>query len=109
MRAQLITAEQYRPCGVVHIYSHDKALVAVRTFRYKAMDATYMADLMQCVDKLATSCRIKEPGYEHQRGNFAQIRIGWNHGMGEGENVSLLPTLSFFHPRSNASPRCHTA
>src|SRR6266849_2302293 len=109
MRAQPIVTERYRPGGVVRVYGRDKALVAVRTFRHKAMDAMYMVDLMQCVDKLATSCGIKEPGYQHQRGNFAQIRIGWNHGMGEGENVSLPPTLSFFHLRSNASPRCRIA
>ena len=103
MRAQLITADPYRPRGVVRVYGDDKALVAVRTFRHRAMDATYMVDLMQCVDKLATSCRVKEPGYHHPRGNFAQIRIGWNHGMGEGDNVSRLLMLSFFHLRSNAS------
>jgi hypothetical protein len=91
LRAQRIATEQYRPRGVVRVYGRDKALVAVRTFRHKAMDGAYMVDLMQCVDKLATSCGIKEPGHPHQRGSFAQIRIGWNHGMGEGENVSLLP------------------
>jgi len=73
------------------------------------MDAMYMVDLMQCVDKLATSCGIKEPVHPHQRGNFAQMRIGWNHGMGEAENVSLLPMLSFLRVRSKVSPRCRIA
>ena len=109
MRTQLIAADPYRPRGVVCVFRDDKALVAVRTFHHSAMDATYMVDFMQCVDKLATSCQIKEPGYRHQRGNFAQIRIGWNHGMGEGDNVSWLLMLSFSRLRSNASPRYHIA
>ena len=109
IRAQLIAVDSYRPRGVIRVYSNDKALVAVRTFRHRAMGAAYMVDLVQCVDKLVTSCQIKEPGHQHQRGNFAQIRIGWNHGMGEGDNVSWLLMLSFFCLRSNASLRYHIA
>lgn len=52
------------------------------------MGAAYMADLMQSVDRLATRCKIAEPARPHTRGNFAQLRIGWNHGMGEADNVS---------------------
>ena len=73
MRAQMIVTERYRHRGVVHVYGHDKALVTVRTFHHKAMDAMYMVDFMHCVDKLGTLCQIKEPGHEHQWGNFAQI------------------------------------
>jgi hypothetical protein len=74
---------------VVHVYCCDKVLVALRTFRHRGMGQAYMVDLMRCVDKLATSCHVKE--YSHHRGEFAQMRIGWNHGMGEGENASLPP------------------
>ena len=109
MRAQLIAADPYRPRGVIRVYSDDKALVAVRTFRHRVMDVTYMVDLMQCVDKLATSCQIKEPGSHHQQGNFAQIRIGWNHGMGEGDNMSGLQMFSFFPSSLTHPPRYHIA
>ena len=94
---------------MVHIFDRDKALLALRTFRHREMGADYMLELMQCVDKLATSCGITEPRNAHSRGWFAQMRIGWSHGMGEGENVSSLPT--FFSLRMDVKLffRCHTA
>lgn len=110
MRAPLTVGGKCRPRGVVRVYGCDKALIAVRTFCHRAMDAAYMADLMHCVDKLVTLCKIKEPGYQHQRGNFAQIRIGWNHGMGEGDNVSFLGMLHCLQLMSCAFLiRCHIA
>jgi hypothetical protein len=84
-----------RPHTVVHVYGHDKALLALRAFRHSEMDAAYMVDLMRCVDKLATSCCVKEAQELHGRGNFPQMLIGWNHGKGTGKNVSLLPTFAF--------------
>ena len=81
MRAQPIVTEQYRPCGLVHVYGCDKALVAIRTFHHKVMDARYMVDLMQCVDKLAASCGIKEPGYNTNEVTLLKFELdgtmGW--------------------------------
>lgn len=77
-----------RPRSPVLIYDRDKALVAVRSFRHREMDAAYMVDFMRQVDKLASSCKVPEPTKPHKRGRFAQMLIGWNHGMGEGQNVS---------------------
>jgi hypothetical protein len=109
LRPQLTAIFCSRPRSVVHVYSLDKALVALRTFRHSKMDAAYMVDLMRRVDKLATSCRVKEGRKLHHRGQFAQMLIGWNHGMGEAGNVLLLPTFLFLHMGSKVSPRCHTA
>lgn len=108
-RPQLMALVCSRPRSVVHVYGRDKALVALRTFRHSKMDAAYMADLMRSVDKLATSCRVKEGGQLHGRGQFAQMIIGWNHGMGERENVSLRLPFVFLRMGSKMSPRCHTA
>lgn len=73
----------------MQVYSSDNALSDVRTFRHKGMDAAYMEEFMINLDRLATSCAITEPAHPHQRGNFAQLRFGWNHGMGEADNVSF--------------------
>lgn len=72
------------------------------------MDATYMVEFMRCIDTLAASLKVAEPTEAHSRGEFAQIRIGWNHGMGEGKNVRVShPLISVL--RTELYYRCHIA
>lgn len=83
------------------IYDREKVLVAMRSFRHRDMDAAYMVDLMREVDKLASSCKVPEPTKPHKRGSFAQMLIGWNHGMGEGDNVSAPTKYSVYTMESS--------
>lgn len=73
---------------MIRLYDVHGKLAGLRAFRSKDMDQQFMVDLMLRVDALAVGCKVKEPSVLHKRGNFANMRIGWSHGMGENQNVS---------------------
>lgn len=85
-----------RPRSVIRLYDAEGRLAGLRAFRHKDMDQHFMADLMLRVDALASGCKVKEPTGAHKRGKFANMRIGWSHGMGENQNVGRCPLF----PRS---------
>jgi hypothetical protein len=51
------------------------------------MTSEFMERLMRSVDDLATAVKLKVPLQVHTRGSFAQILMGYKHGMGNAENV----------------------
>jgi len=57
------------------------------SFRDRHMDEHFMECLVWWIDDFVTSCGIQAPLGSHKRGLFAQVIIGYNHGMGEGCNV----------------------
>lgn len=62
-----------------------------------------MERLVQRIDAFANACRVRVPEMKHKRGAFAQAILGYNHGIGEGDNVSKLASYFNLHSRNELS------
>jgi hypothetical protein len=76
----------------------------LRASRDHHMDKDFMARFVCHVDKFVMACGIQQPSAQHPRGAFAQAIFGYNHGMGEGNNVGQLV---FFKARTLKISRSH--
>ena len=52
------------------------------------MTSDFMMQLMHRIDSLASALAVQVPEQPHVHGNFAQLLLGYKHGMGNNENVS---------------------
>jgi hypothetical protein len=77
-------------------------LFGLRPFPHHLMTREFMVRLMRRVDTLALAVGAALPRKPHTRGEFAQILLGYKHGMGNAENVRM-PVLFSLTTAHNAS------
>jgi hypothetical protein len=85
--------------GVANFRDCNGICFGLHAFRNHRMDSCFMERLVRRIDRFVMACGIQQPANQHARGSFAQAIIGYNHGMGEGHNVSKLipPCISRSH------------
>jgi hypothetical protein len=64
--------------------------IGLRAFRDHRMDERFMERFVRQIDEFVQACKMKLLPTQHLRGSFAQAIFGYNHGMGEGNNVRQL-------------------
>jgi hypothetical protein len=62
------------------------------------MTSGYMMQLMHRIDSLVSALGIQAPEQPHARGSFAQLLLGYKHGMGNNENVSTFIAIDLKQP-----------
>lgn len=80
--------------GPTELRDVNGVLFGLRAFPHHAMTCEFMTWLMRQVDALVVAIGVTLPEKPHARGEFAQILLGYKHGMGNAENASTLTLLS---------------
>jgi len=75
-------------------------LFGLRAFRDQRMTPNFMMRLMCQIDALVSAVGLRLPREPHARGNFAQMLLGYTHGMGNARNH---PYHTLWHTNNEAA------